>query len=94
MKGTYRTALEWAKLILSLDPEGDPYCMRLLIHQLALKAREFNWLLDVSESEMPEIWTPSALDGKSHAASHTTPSLAFAALRNAYEAHTKRGYGL
>jgi len=81
MKGTYRTALEWAKLILSLDPEGDPYCMRLLIHQLALKAREFNWLLDVSESEMPEIWTPSALDGKSHAASHTTPSLAFAALQ-------------
>ncbi|KAH6725024.1 transcriptional repressor TCF25-domain-containing protein [Leptodontidium sp. MPI-SDFR-AT-0119] len=80
MKGTYRTALEWAKLILSLDPEEDPYCMRLLIHQLALKAREFNWLLDVSESEIPEIWAPSYL-GKCHAASHTTPSLAFAALQ-------------
>ncbi|XMA12831.1 hypothetical protein WAI453_005622 [Rhynchosporium graminicola] len=79
-KGTYRTALEWAKLILSLDPEEDPYCMRLLIHQLALKAREFNWLLDVSESEIPEIWAPSHL-GKCHAASHTTPSLAFAALQ-------------
>jgi len=80
MKGTYRTALEWAKLILSLDPEEDPYCMRLLIHQLALKAREFNWLLDVSESEIPEIWAPSYL-GKCHAASHTTPSLAFAAIQ-------------
>ncbi|KAL2073867.1 hypothetical protein VTL71DRAFT_11193 [Oculimacula yallundae] len=80
MKGTYRTALEWAKLILSLDPEEDPYCMRLLIHQLALKAREFNWLLDVSESVIPEIWAPSHL-GECHAASHTTPSLAFAALQ-------------
>ncbi|PBP17782.1 transcription factor 25 [Diplocarpon rosae] len=80
MKGTYRTALEWAKLILSLDPEGDPYCMRLLIHQLSLKAREFNWLLDVAESELSEIWTPSYF-GKCQAASHTTPSLAFAALQ-------------
>lgn len=80
MKGTYRTALEWAKLILSLDPEGDPYCMRLLIHQLALKAGDFNWLLDVSESEMNEIWAPSYL-GRCLAASHTTPSLAFAALQ-------------
>lgn len=80
MKGTYRTALEWAKLLLSLDPEGDPYCMRLMIHQLSLRAREFNWLLDVSESEMPSIWAPSYL-GKCHAASHTTPSLAFAALQ-------------
>ncbi|KAI6712699.1 hypothetical protein JHW43_004830 [Diplocarpon mali] len=80
MKGTYRTALEWAKLILSLDPEGDPYCMRLLIHQLSLKAREFSWLLEMAESESSEIWTPSYL-GKCQAASHTTPSLAFAALQ-------------
>lgn len=35
----------------------------------------------MSESELPEIWTPSALDGKCHAASHTVPSLAFAALQ-------------
>jgi hypothetical protein len=47
MKGTYRTALEWAKLLLSLDPEGDPYCMPLLIHHLALRAQEFQWLLDI-----------------------------------------------
>ncbi|EKD16892.1 transcription factor 25 [Drepanopeziza brunnea f. sp. 'multigermtubi' MB_m1] len=80
MKGTYRTALEWAKLILSLDPEEDPYCMRLLIHQLSLKAQEFKWLLDVSQSEMSEIWAPSYL-GKCLAASHTTPSVAFAALQ-------------
>ncbi|KAE8448967.1 hypothetical protein EG329_008763 [Mollisiaceae sp. DMI_Dod_QoI] len=79
MKGTYRTALEWAKLLLSLDPEGDPYAMRLMIHHLALRAGEYKWLLDVGESEIPEIWAPEHA-GKIHAASHTTPSLALAAV--------------
>lgn len=80
MKGTYRTAFEWAKLLLSLDPEGDPYCMRLMIHHLALRAHEFNWLLDVSESNMPEIWTPPGLE-HSQAEAYTRPSLGFAALQ-------------
>lgn len=44
-KGTYRTALEWAKLLYSLD-HGDPYAMRHLIHFLAIKAHESAWLLD------------------------------------------------
>ncbi|PKS10426.1 hypothetical protein jhhlp_002177 [Lomentospora prolificans] len=42
-KGTYRTALEWAKLILSLDP-ADPYGMNHLIHILAIRGHESNWL--------------------------------------------------
>lgn len=46
MKGTYRTALEWAKLLLSLDLEADPYSMLLMIHHLAIRARDFQWLLD------------------------------------------------
>ncbi|KAJ5487828.1 hypothetical protein N7530_002128 [Penicillium desertorum] len=40
MKGTWRTAYEWAKLLLSLD-DSDPYCMRLLIDHLALRGREY-----------------------------------------------------
>ena len=36
-RGTWRTAYEWAKLLLSLDPEGDPYCIRLILDQLALR---------------------------------------------------------
>ena len=36
-RGTWRTSYEWAKLILSLDPEGDPYCVALNIDQLALR---------------------------------------------------------
>lgn len=80
MKGTYRTALEWAKLMLSIDPEGDPYCMRLMIHHLAIRSSEYQWFLDVSESKIPSIWSPTGLQ-ESHAGSHTLPSLAFAALQ-------------
>ncbi|KAL4727665.1 hypothetical protein ACLX1H_004350 [Fusarium chlamydosporum] len=44
-KGTYRTALEWAKLLYSLDHK-DPYGMRHFIHFLAVRARESRWLID------------------------------------------------
>jgi hypothetical protein len=40
MKGTWRTAYEWAKLLLSLN-DTDPYCIRLLIDHLALRGREY-----------------------------------------------------
>ncbi|KAL8656219.1 MAG: hypothetical protein Q9210_000414 [Variospora velana] len=36
-KGIWRTGYEWAKLVLSLDPEGDPYCVALSLDQLALR---------------------------------------------------------
>lgn len=39
MKGTWKTAYEWAKLLLSLDPE-DPYRLNLLIDQLSIRGRE------------------------------------------------------
>ncbi|KAM0429004.1 hypothetical protein ACHAPT_006808 [Fusarium lateritium] len=44
-KGTYRTALEWAKLLYTLDPK-DPYAMRHFIHFLAIRAHEAQWLVD------------------------------------------------
>lgn len=79
MKGTYRTALEWAKLMLSLDPEGDPYCMRLIVHNLAIRGHEFQYLQDLYGSKLPEIWSPSNLSQNS--LSHTRPSLAYAAMQ-------------
>lgn len=72
MKGTYHTALEWAKLLLSLDPEDDPYCMILMVHHLALRAHEFQWLLNLGESD---LWQKNAL------AAHMAPSLAYAAMQ-------------
>lgn len=44
-KGTFRTALEWAKLLYALDP-NDPYAMRHYLHFLAVRAHESKWLLD------------------------------------------------
>lgn len=46
MKGTWRTAYEWSKLLLSLN-DTDPYCMKLLIDHLALRGREYAQLVDL-----------------------------------------------
>lgn len=85
MKGTYRTALEWAKFLLSLDPVGDPYCMRLMIHQLALRAQEFNWLLDMCDPNFDSSEGEGSpyvrMVGSDACKYHITPSLAFAALQ-------------
>ncbi|XP_069595112.1 ribosome quality control complex subunit TCF25 [Ranitomeya imitator] len=48
-RGCLRTALEFCKLILSFDPENDPLCMLLLIDYLALRAREFLYLVRMFE---------------------------------------------
>lgn len=44
-KGTYRTALEWSKVLFALDHD-DPYSMRHFIHFLAIRAYESQWLID------------------------------------------------
>ncbi|KAJ5364374.1 uncharacterized protein N7496_010087 [Penicillium cataractarum] len=46
MKGTWKTAYEWAKLLLSLN-DSDPYCMKLLIDHLALRGREYAQFVDL-----------------------------------------------
>ncbi|XP_061077704.1 transcription factor 25 [Conger conger] len=44
-RGCPRTALEYCKLILSLDPENDPLCMLLLVDFLSLRSREYTSLI-------------------------------------------------
>ncbi|KAJ4306766.1 hypothetical protein N0V88_000133 [Collariella sp. IMI 366227] len=51
LKGTYRTALEWAKLFLSID-HSDPYAMLNWIHVLAIRAREAQWFIDFCASPL------------------------------------------
>ncbi|RYP36071.1 hypothetical protein DL767_003543 [Monosporascus sp. MG133] len=50
MKGTYRTALEWSKLLLSMDLT-DPYGIIHFIHPLAIRAHESKWFIDFCDSE-------------------------------------------
>ncbi|KAI9832968.1 MAG: hypothetical protein M1826_000747 [Phylliscum demangeonii] len=50
MRGTWKTAYEWAKMLLSIDPDGDHYCVRLIIDQLALRSRQPQQLIDLAAS--------------------------------------------
>ncbi len=50
MKGTYRTALEWAKLLLSMDL-SDPYGIIHFMHPLSIRAHESKWFIDFCDSE-------------------------------------------
>ncbi|GAM82825.1 hypothetical protein ANO11243_008110 [Dothideomycetidae sp. 11243] len=52
MRATWRTVFEWAKLLLSLDPENDPYRIRLAIDQYALRARQPQQLLDMAANPL------------------------------------------
>jgi len=49
LKGTYRTALEWAKLLLSINHD-DPYGIANVLHVLAIRAREADWFIDLCKS--------------------------------------------
>ena len=40
MRATWRTVYEWAKLLLSLSPDDDPYAIWLALDQYALRARQ------------------------------------------------------
>jgi hypothetical protein len=51
VRATWRTSFEWGKLLISLSPERDPYCMRLLIDQLALRGREPQALVDMVDCD-------------------------------------------
>ncbi|KAI0865369.1 transcriptional repressor TCF25-domain-containing protein [Xylaria cubensis] len=50
-KGTYRTSLEWAKLLFSMDL-NDPYGMIHFIHPMAIRAHESKWFIDFCDSEV------------------------------------------
>ncbi|KAK8158768.1 Nulp1-pending protein-like protein [Phyllosticta citrichinensis] len=51
MRSTWRTVYEWAKLLLSLDPENDPYCVRLVIDQFAIRGRQQEDFLTLAQSD-------------------------------------------
>ena len=58
MKGTWRTAYEWAKLLLSLDTK-DPYCMKLVIDHLALRGREYMHFMELcTQTQFRQDWEP------------------------------------
>ena len=57
-RGTWRTAYEWAKLILSIDPEGDPYCIGRRLDQLALRGGQSEHYIKLTQSPFfgEDLW--------------------------------------
>ncbi|KIX95266.1 uncharacterized protein Z520_09183 [Fonsecaea multimorphosa CBS 102226] len=51
MRGTWRTAFEWAKVLLQLNPLTDPYGVTLMIDQLALRGRQHAQLIALCSDE-------------------------------------------
>nr|XP_022911646.1 transcription factor 25-like [Onthophagus taurus] len=52
-RACYRTALEFCKLLLSLDPDKDPLGVKLAIDFYALRSREYRWFIDFYEELEP-----------------------------------------
>ena len=50
MRGTWRTVYEWAKLLLSLSPDEDPYALWLVLDQYAMRARQELDFLNISRN--------------------------------------------
>ena len=50
MRATWRTVYEWAKLLLALSPEDDPYAIWLVLDQYALRSRQDLDYLNLSRS--------------------------------------------
>ncbi|XP_015607556.1 transcription factor 25 [Cephus cinctus] len=49
-RACYRTSLELCKLLLSLDPEGDPLAIILALDLYALRGREYTWFVEFCET--------------------------------------------
>ena len=57
-RGTWRTTYEWAKLLLAMDPEIDPYGVTTIIDQLALRGGQSEHFLKLSScpSVVKDAW--------------------------------------
>ncbi|KAL6242066.1 hypothetical protein RBB50_010978 [Rhinocladiella similis] len=57
MRGTWRTAFEWTKILLQLNPITDPYGVTLMIDQLALRGRQHAQLIEIcSDDAYGQAW--------------------------------------
>ncbi|KAH9180075.1 DUF654-domain-containing protein [Lactarius sanguifluus] len=60
-RGIYRTAFEFARLLLSLDPWSDPHGVYLHLDFLAIKSGMHSWLLSFSQLFAPVVSKASGL---------------------------------
>ncbi|KAI5281066.1 hypothetical protein KEM52_003986 [Ascosphaera acerosa] len=87
MKGTWRTAYEWAKLLLALAPAEDPYRVALLLDALAIRGRQQDHFVALCAAEP---FAAAAADGRWGALPNIQCSLALAHLVRGDEAAAAR----
>lgn len=54
LRGCYRTALEFCKLLYTLDLENDPLAVVLMIDFYAIKANEYSWFIEFFDTLEPK----------------------------------------
>ena len=54
LRGCYRTALEFCKLLYSLDQDSDPLAVILMVDFYAIKANEYTWFIDFFNAFEPK----------------------------------------
>jgi hypothetical protein len=67
-RGCMRSAFETAKLVLGLDPLGDPMHVLLAADYYALSARQYQFVLDLYDEKLEAVDRDSTEDGKKTAA--------------------------
>ena len=61
MRSLFRTAYEWLKLLLGLDPYNDPYRTCLVIDQYAIRAKQAEHFLELYKAfDKPWLWSKLA----------------------------------
>lgn len=51
MRGTWRTAFEWSKILLQFEPVNDPFGVTLMIDQLALRGRQHSKFIELCSND-------------------------------------------
>jgi len=89
-KGCWRTAMEFAKFLYSLDPVEDPYCALQMLDYFALRAGEYDYVLALYKALEPRLsllpnWVFASALARFHleAKAHASHTLSTAALQEA-----------
>ncbi|KAH3679520.1 hypothetical protein WICPIJ_008595 [Wickerhamomyces pijperi] len=98
-KGTYGTALAYCKLLLSLDPQGDPFGVRYFLDFYALIAGQYQYLIDLVKSPLVQVYKKWYTPGLAYSCALAYLKLgkleeARCELKNAFLRHPYVGYKL
>lgn len=98
-KGTFYTAFNYCRLLLSFDPNNDPMGVRYFVDYYAFMAGEYKWIVDFVASPLCQTYVEWLTPGMLYTVAMAHFQLgdrasAKTALANAYAAHPHTGHEL